>query len=476
MPENSIDAIVTDPPAAISFMGREWDSDKGGRLKWIAWMAAIATECLRVLKPGGHALVWSLPRTSHWTAAAWEESGFEVRDCILFCFGTGFPKSLDVSKAIDREAGAGRDIVGYSKGVTVATEDNKHGGINRGAVGIRQTAINVPITIPATVAAKQWDGWGTALKPAIEIWLLCRKPLDGTVAENTLKWGVGGLNIDGARIETEETIENHSRSAESAVSKGRSGNSTEQATHQTRGQQIGRWPSNLIHDGSEEVVGMFPETKSPATYTRNAPGFNKSIYGQNMGQEKGTESLNYGDSGSAARFFYHSKASRQERWFYCRVCQKVDIDRGQHEAHVMHCHDCNCDYPREQTADSGMERMNQNNQTAGYRPDSYSGKNPHEGHKTESNLVQHPTQKPISLMTYLARLITPPNGLVLDPFLGSGSTGVAVVYEGFRFIGIDLDKEYCEIAAKRIEYALAHPLKEKRRVSQIKEPTQTKLL
>ena len=175
LPSCSVDAIVTDPPAGIAFMGKSWDTDKGGRDAWIAWMQSIAQECLRVIKPGGHALVWALPRTSHWTGMAWENAGWEPRDKVVHLFGTGFPKSLNVSKAIDKAAGAEREVVGYSRGVGV--EDNQgYGGIARGGVGIVQKGIDVPVTASATPEAHQWEGWGTALKPAAEDWWLLRKP------------------------------------------------------------------------------------------------------------------------------------------------------------------------------------------------------------------------------------------------------------------------------------------------------------
>jgi site-specific DNA-methyltransferase (adenine-specific) len=180
----SIDAVVTDPPAGIGFMGQDWDHDKGGRAAWIAWMTDVARECLRVLKPGGHALVWALPRTSHWTATAWEDAGFEVRDRVAHVFGSGFPKSLDVSKAIDAAAGAEREVVGvsdhiHSRGANTAYPKCP----GETAAAAEQTAERGNcITAPATPAARQWAGWGTALKPAVEDWWLLREPLAGTVA------------------------------------------------------------------------------------------------------------------------------------------------------------------------------------------------------------------------------------------------------------------------------------------------------
>lgn len=194
LPENSVDAVVTDPPAGISFMNRSWDSDKGGRTQWVSWMTDVMAECLRVLKPGGHALVWALPRTSHWTATAIEDAGFEVRDVITHHFGSGFPKSANISKYLDKMAGA--------EGEVVKQFDATY-GINktRVAQGYRPNEVAPSVhRAPATDLAKQYDGWGTALKPASEHWILARKPLIGTVAANITQWGVGGLNIDGCRI------------------------------------------------------------------------------------------------------------------------------------------------------------------------------------------------------------------------------------------------------------------------------------
>jgi hypothetical protein len=193
IPDNSIDSIVTDPPAGISFMGRGWDTDKGGRDHWIAWMQEVATECKRVLKPGGHAFVWAIPRTSHWTATAWENAGFEIRDVVAHIFGSGFPKSLNIGKAVDKLQGNEREVIGENqnvKGRNLREIDT----LNVGAGAGNNTEI--------TKGTSEWEGWGTALKPAREDWLLMRKPLsEKTVAENCLKWGTGGINIDESRVD-----------------------------------------------------------------------------------------------------------------------------------------------------------------------------------------------------------------------------------------------------------------------------------
>lgn len=365
LPSNSVHAVVTDPPAGISFMNKSWDHDKGGRDAWIAWMTSVATECLRVLKPGGHALVWALPRTSHWTATAWEDAGFEVRDCIYHVFGSGFPKSLDVSKAIDKAAGVEREVVEWRKSAGGRTT-----GANPMDRDAGKTNTHDPITIPATDAARQWDGWGTALKPAVECWWLLRKALsEPTIAVNVLKYGTGALNIDGCRIEVGVDDPNKG-GVESIFGVG---NSKRPATL-----TLGRWPANLIHDGSDEVLAEFPN--SSTTGLRRIPDRMQQEQGVTP-FTRGKDAPEYTDSGSTARFFYCAKPSRAERG--------------------------------------------------------------------EDNT--HPTVKAIALMRYLCRLVTPLDGFVLDPFAGSGTTGIAARLEGFQFIGIESEEPYFEIAKRRIE-------------------------
>lgn len=359
MPDACVDAIVTDPPAGIGFMGKTWDKPgvlgvSGGRampattssrnpsckvcggrkragpktkgcvcerptwndveyrlkdrLVFVSWMTSVFTEALRVLKPGGHALVWAIPRTSHWTATALEDAGFEVRDRISHVFGTGFPKSLSVGKAISKVTG----------------EDGQ--------------------------LHKEWQGFGTALKPAMEDWWVCRRPLDGTVAQNVIKHGVGAFNVDGCRVGTPPTPD-----------------------------AVGRYPANLIHDGSDEVLELFPDSNGQqGAVTGKEPSSEiNNVYGDFNGRPATTPR---GDKGSAARFFYCAKASAK--------------DRG-------------------------------------------------EGNK-------HATVKPTDLMRYLCRLVTPPGGIVLDPFMGSGSTGKAARLEGFRFIGVEKELDSYHTALKRV--------------------------
>jgi len=407
LPDNSVEAIVTDPPAGIAFMGKSWDKDKGGREHWIAWMSDVAAECLRVIKPGGHALVWAIPRTSHWTGTAWENAGWDCRDKIFHCFGSGFPKSLCIDKAIDKAAGAEREVVGVSPRHSVG-KLGKHGA----SINLCETGLNLdgttPLTAPATPSAKQWEGWGTALKPAVEEWWLFRKPLaENTVAANVLEHGTGALNIDGCRVGVDASDVNHRTNP----SRGNNGANSVFGVGGRNGNlcQSGRFPAHLIHDGSEEVLACFPETTSG--------GGNKASRNPGMwAWKKSLDDIREPDSGSAARFFYCAKASKRDR------------DEG-----------------LDGFESKKIETMN------GY-------KSPPEGRTADKNggvkANHHPTVKATELMRYLCRLITPPGGTILDPFCGSGSTGKGATLERFNFIGIEQDADYVEIARARIAYVL----------------------
>lgn len=434
----SIDACVTDPPYGLSFMGKKWDYDVPSVEVW--------AEVLRVLKPGGHLLAFAGTRTQHRMAVRIEDAGFEIRDMIAWVYGSGFPKSMDVSKAIDKSTGENlsrqKRFVDWmrSTGITakqikdatgtdmadryltagsqpaIATADlfdkmrpylpevpeeierlvAERTGIewtaykNRPVVGKGSSAISTrkdlridngtvwgakssefDITAPATESAKQWQGWGTALKPALEPVTVARKPLVGTVAANVLQYGTGAINVDGCRVVDEVETWPASRSYHSArgpkprVAHGSGGG----VTMSTGDAPAGRWPANFIHDGSDEVVGLL---------------------------------------GDQARFFYVPKAS------------KADRDEGLR----------------------GFEARRNNERKADGKSIMEPGDSVRQNH--------HPTVKPTDLMQYLVRLVTPPGGLVLDPFSGSGSTGKACVIEDFGFLGIERDPEYHEIATARI--------------------------
>lgn len=349
LPDSSVDSIVTDPPYGLSFMGKKWDYDVPSEDIW--------RECLRVLKPGGHLLAFAGTRTQHRMAVRIEDAGFEIRDMIAWVYGSGFPKSHNLKD--------------------------------------------------------EWQGWGTALKPALEPITVARKPLSGTVAENVLAWGTGGLNIDGCRVATNESL---------ARPFGSGGISAAQLNAIPRGTitgegLTGRWPANLIHDGSEEVVGLFPDTgKSTGGRTVKRSGGGNVGIGKASESEWSNDDPGYGDSGSAARFFYCAKASKRDR-------------------------------------DEGLEGFEAK---AG---DTWGEGIGHASGAAVTRRNAHPTVKPTDLMRYLCRLITPVGGTVLDPFMGSGSTGKAAMKERFNFIGIERDESYLQIASARIEQAkLSLPL------------------
>jgi len=286
----SVDAIVTDPPYGLSFMGKDWDHGVPGEHFW--------REALRVAKPGAHLLAFGGTRTFHRLAVAIEDAGWEIRDTVMWVYGSGFPKSLDVSKAIDKAAGKKREVVGRK------WESRGGGGLQRSMVNDdnwQSPEITDAITAPATAAAALWDGWGTALKPAWEPIIVARKPLDGTVAANVLTHGTGGINIDGCRVGAESVVTTKGQGFRGSFGGGRNNNGG--AIH------VGRWPANLIHDGSEEVVGLFPHVSSGQPMGVKAGG-RLNCYGSFAG---GIPVTGYGDSGSAARFFYCAKASRSGR-------------------------------------------------------------------------------------------------------------------------------------------------------------------
>jgi len=401
MPDNSVDSIVTDPPYELGFMGKSWDASG------IAFNIEVWQEALRVLKPGGHLIAFSGSRTYHRMAVAIEDAGFEIRDQIMWVYGSGFPKSHNVSKGIDKAA----DF----KGEVIATEKVDIGMQGGSMHAGRGTNVVERDVRELSDAAKQWDGWGTALKPAHEPMVLARKPLIGTVANNVLTYGTGGLNIEGSRVGT--TIETWPSSRSYAAGQMQPGGQGE--TQATGNAPAGRWPANFIHDGSDEVVALFPITSSGEL----KPWINGSVASETVASfsqgldGKLKDFTAPKSTGSAARFFYCAKASKRDRnegldGFETREKRYMATANGTGETSI------------------GMDRFTTN---------------PVANH--------HPTVKPTDLMRYLVRLVTPPSGTVLDPFMGSGSTGKACAYEGFNFIGIDQSAEYLEIAKARIEYA-----------------------
>jgi DNA modification methylase len=402
MAENSIDSIVTDPPYELGFMGKKWDSSG------IAFNVEVWQQALRVLKPGGHLLAFSGSRTYHRMVVAIEDAGFEIRDQIMWIYGSGFPKSHDVSKGIDKAAGAEREIISEKPAYGIGSNGPAFNGHAEGAVARK--------SLPATPQAQQWQGWGTALKPAHEPIVVARKPLIGTVAENVLEHGVGGLNIDGCRIGKEVRTNNFN---DFSNQHGNQFGNGALIAKLGESQVVGRWPANIIFD--EEAAELLDEqsgtSKSPKPYI--AEEYKETsmfgIGGVNHAKE-------FGDSGGASRFFYCAKASKRDR------------NEG-------------LDNLEEQQAFGGGGGIGD------YLNDVNSASGKFGSEKAPAKNF-HPTVKPTSLMRYLVRLVTPPNGLVLDPFMGSGSTGKACALEHFNFVGIELNAEYIKICEARIENAL----------------------
>lgn len=549
--DNTIDALVTDPPAGIGFMGKEWDHHKGGRDEWIKWLRSIMEEALRVLKPGGHGLVWALPRTSHWTATALEDAGFEVRDCVYHVFGSGFPKSLNVGKAIDKLQGNEREIVGTQMlGGNAAQTTKEKGGTyasNTDAIGVK------PIEVQLTKGSTVWEGWGTALKPAVECWWLVRKPLgESTVAKNVLEYGTGALNIDASRIGFDPNSKEDNHAKDQWERQARSGvkvfNQEGDAKLQSFDQKApsGRWPSHLIHDGSDEVLEHFPQTHKAGNLNLSNTTSDKSVFG--IGAIGPRNHDPFGDSGSAARFFKTCEPSlRHDSMSLCKhlsanIVAKVlmtiqatpdltapssvaDLRDEQLDQNVKSattgCQKCVTPIAQElvriknsasnpeglqaiqdSIGNFGNSILTQNlveivgkwvstdttptttdlltlfgsvllaidentsstkkvavgvdsDQVKGtrllYAPKpSKAERNAklNATHATHRNF--HPTVKGQALMRYLITLITPPEGIVLDMFMGSGSTGVAAKALGHSFVGIELDPEYFKIAQARI--------------------------
>jgi site-specific DNA-methyltransferase (adenine-specific) len=403
--DNYFDAVVTDPPYGLGkepnaaelmkdwvefgyheikgtgFMGKEWDAFVPQPVFW--------NEVYRILKPGGHVLSFFGTRTYDWGVMSMRFAGFEVRDCIQWLYGSGFPKSHNIGKALDKLKGAEREVIGVSTNGMSDNAMKPNKGWNANNMGK-----NIKITSPATEDAKQWDGWGSALKPSNEPIVLARKPLEKglSIAENILKWGVGGINIDASRIGTNEII-NFVGKRGFAVSAGQklNDNGTHFANDNFEQHLQGRFPANIILDEIaaeilDEQSGISKSSKSARLYINDTEG--RSV--KNGASGFRDPNSTYGDKGGASRFFYVAKASKSER-------------------------------------NKGLEKN------------------------------FHPTVKPIKLMQYLVKMITPPNGIVLDPFCGSGTTGVACKIEGLDFVGMEQDPEYYKIAQSRINNYIESP-------------------
>ena len=484
----TIDSVVCDPPYELNFMSKGWDN------AGVSFQKETWEKCYEVLKPGGYLLAFGGSRTFHRIACAIEDAGFEIRDTIMWLYGSGFPKSMDISKSLDKRNGKQnedftkfgnyvkqcREAKGYSKNdidkimetntacawwegrnylgdfkVQLPDKENYYKlkellelddrfdyliewqEAEREVIGTKQSgcfnsqekdrytigsskSLEVDITIPSTDLAKQWQGWGTALKPSFEPIIVARKPFKGSLVDNVIEYGVGGINIDECRVGNEELHNSYMGKRSDVFSQDRTDTEAGMFTGDKKGETIvnGRFPANTIltYDETDfdEVCGGFPNTKStPRTPTKGGTGG----IGQATNFQRGSETSNFNDSGSASRYFYCAKASKKDRDEGLDDQAEVKVNDG-----------------RQTPIDNPFQR----------------GETPRKN--------THCCVKPTTLMQYLVRLVTPNNGTVLDPFNGSGSTGKAVMYENkernknYKYIGIELTEEYLPIAKARIEY------------------------
>lgn len=447
-PDNSIDSIVTDPPYGLGkepdadallkdwlehgyhevkgkgFMGKEWDAFVPQPIFW--------KECYRVLKPGGYLLSFAGTRTYDWIVMGLRLSGFEIRDQIAWIYGSGFPKSFDVSKAIESKlingSGNTKDFhkldgthvessIGYTK------SQNEQGARPSDYSDRHDMVIDVNLT---TDEAKQWKGYGTALKPAMEPIVMARKKIKDTIIDNLMEYGTGAINIDACRIDFgDEKVPRlniaYEHKSDNNFGGGHDGRLGKTTSSQENTTTQGRFPANVIHDGSDEVVALFPDTGISSGGRIGNKGSELNMMGTK--HEKGNPG--FGDSGSAARFFYTPKASQSERNFGLGDFESQETSGGGGRSH-------------EEYTDSEEDQ----------RLKVASGK--FGGLKAEKKNI-HPTVKPIELMQYLVRMVTPRGALCLDPFLGSGTTAIACKLERIDYIGIEIEKDYVNIAQARVD-------------------------
>ena len=413
---NSVDAVITDPPYELGFMGKKWDSTG------IAYNVELWRKVLKVLKPGGYLLAFGGTRTFHRITVAIEDAGFEIRDCIMWLYGSGFPKSHNVGLDIDKLNGCG------DRGHRIAVANRYHPDGTLEPNGEKLEKYE-----GKTEEGKKWAGYGTALKPAFEPIIMARKPIEDTVAKNCLKYGVGAINIDECRVSLKdnETKKGGFGQAKTGFQKGIGNSGDEDYKCEWKEDTNGRFPANVITDGSEEVASGMPQGST--TGHRSQTSINNCIEARKL--KKGNSQCDIGgnidhiteytDSGSVMRYFYCAKASKKDR------DEGLGKDFDEKQNIFMATHNGTGEISK------GMERF-----------------------ATQPKKNFHPTVKPTNLMQYLVRLVCPKGGTVLDIFNGSGSTGKAVAFEnrerdaGYKYIGIELDPEYCAISEDRIDYAL----------------------
>jgi DNA modification methylase len=436
MPECSVDSIVTDPPYELGFMGKAWDG------AGIAYSLDMWREALRVLKPGGHLLAFGGTRTYHRMACAIEDAGFEIRDSIHWVYGSGFPKSLNVGKAIDKAAGVEREVHGYeSRHINRPETDSwDKSALPRkgfGLPGARQPGGLFPVTAPATDEARRWEGWGTALKPAHEPVVVARKPLQGTVAGNVLVWGTGGLNIDGCRVGTDgggTNCANRGSDGECAGHPSANGSLGGGVMRHAANGSAGRWPANIVLDGAaaaalDKQSGVSKSQSGVQKFQRpEGHAWSESKGMWSAGRE--WEAEGYGDRGGASRYFTQADFGPDD-WPFVYQAK-----------------------PSKRERNAGLDGL-----PTGPRATLNSYSAPSEGRTAAKNGTDaqhsntHPTVKPVALMRHLVRLVTPPGGTVLDPFAGSGTTLVAAVLEGMHAIGCEMTDEYLPIIRGRVAWA-----------------------
>jgi site-specific DNA-methyltransferase (adenine-specific) len=409
--DNSVDSIVTDPPYGLAIMGKKWDYDVPSQEIW--------EECMRVLKPGGHLLAFAGSRTYHRMAIRIEDAGFEIRDQLMWIYGSGFPKSMNVGMKVDEKLGNKRELVERPKSEQRPNADNSRDK-NKDIGGFAMSDNKYK-----SVGNSEWEGWGTALKPSHEPIVMARKPLIGTVVDNVLEWGTGGINIDESRIQHDEPVKTTTRTEKGDTWNEKNSGLRNNPSNMASADPKGRFPANIIFD---EEAGKILDEQSGQTTSGKVKESKDSYDGEsNTGflRGKSNSSNQHGDKGGASRFFYCPKTS------------KTDRNEGlEHIEKKQNIFNGKSDKPSKDM--KGVEKK----------------------FTTQPKSNFHPTVKPTDLMAYLVRMVTPKGGTVLDPFMGSGSTGKAAVRGGFDFVGIEREEEYMKIAKTRIQYEEDNPYNE----------------
>ena len=412
---NSIDSIVCDPPYELNFMNKSWDNSG------IAFQKETWEKCFKVLKSGGYLLAFGGTRTFHRIACAIEDAGFEIRDTIMYLYGSGFPKSMNIGLAIDKKNGIESKVIGTGKSGSADTHTRCMNSISKSGKDVFGGDFEIK------QAQNEWEGWGTALKPAYEPIIVARKPVEKTIVDNVLKYGVGGINIDECRVESgSRTMPINAEEIEIKVNGTMMDSLHTKQQHKREETNLGRFPANVIHDGSEEAISGMPE--SSVTGHRSQESINNCIESRKI--KKGNSQCDIG--GNIDHITEYTDSGSVSRYFYCAKASKKDRDDGL------------IAFEEKQTTDGNIRT---NTETARkFGANSALRKN------------THPTVKPIELMQYLVRLVSPKGATILDCFMGSGSTGKAVMFENrernanYKFIGIELTEEYLPICRARIDY------------------------